>query len=381
MKLTIPAIFLTALLTVTSCIRKEPLNAECDILTVTLPDDELARAVEPENDRATMVVKDYVTVTALAPSFTLTPGATIEPPSGTVRDFTEPQTYTVTSQDGQWHKTYTISARHNTSLNLSYDFQDMRVIKTATGGSYDEFYSETVDPETGETNTTVWASGNSGFALTNGTKGPDTYPTFQVDNGYMGRCVCLVTRSTGTWGAMVDKPIAAGNLFIGKFITNIAVAHPRQATQFGAPFMKIPRYFRGWYKYTAAEPYQKLDLENRPGKLTVVPGKKDQCNIYAVFYESTEEMPYLDGDNVLADDNPNIIAIARLPEEMTFGAADWTHFDTTFEFREGVKIDPDKLANGGYCLTIVMTSSIDGDFFSGAIGSTLYVDEISIECL
>lgn len=40
----------------------------------------------------------------IAPSFSLTEGATIYPPNGTVRDFSEPQTYIVTSQDGLWQR-------------------------------------------------------------------------------------------------------------------------------------------------------------------------------------------------------------------------------------------------------------------------------------
>lgn len=362
-----------------SCIRQEPLNAECDILGVTLPDNELALSPEPDNNSVTLVVKNYVNVTGLAPEFTLTPGATIEPASGTVRDFSTPQTYTVTSQDGNWHKTYTVTARHNTSLKLDFSFELCRIITTAGGATYDEFYSVSEDPDTHETVTTVWASGNSGFALTNGKNPPDTYPTFQSDGGYEGNCACMVTRSTGTWGAIVDKPIAAGNLFIGRFDTNIAVAHPLQATKFGAPIMNVPARFTGFYRYSPGETYMQFD-KDAPGKLRPIPGKKDRCNIYAVFYESTPDMEYLDGSNVLADDNPNILAVARLSEEQTLGAGEWTYFDLPFVFRSEADIDPDKLSAGKYRLAIVMTSSIDGDYFSGAIGSRLMVDEISIKC-
>ncbi|GID54359.1 family 43 glycosylhydrolase [Actinoplanes couchii] len=45
-------------------------------------------------------VKPGTDVTKLAPSFTLAKGATITPASGTVRDFSEPVTYTVTGADG-----------------------------------------------------------------------------------------------------------------------------------------------------------------------------------------------------------------------------------------------------------------------------------------
>lgn len=48
-------------------------------------------------------------VTALAPVFSMSPGATCVPPSGTERDFTTPQTYTVTSQDGLTEEIYTVT--------------------------------------------------------------------------------------------------------------------------------------------------------------------------------------------------------------------------------------------------------------------------------
>ena len=67
--------------------QKEPLNAECDIVEASLPTELLSKAPIVENRSVTFIIKDDVELTALAPEFTLTPGATIEPPSGTVRDF------------------------------------------------------------------------------------------------------------------------------------------------------------------------------------------------------------------------------------------------------------------------------------------------------
>lgn len=49
-------------------------------------------------------------------------------------------------------------------------------------------------------------------------------------------------------------------------------------------------------------------------------------------------------------------------------------------FRPGKTIDEKKLEDGIYNITVVMTASIDGDYFSGAIGSTLFVDELEITC-
>ncbi len=366
-----------------SCIEKEPLNAECDIEGASLSGEILLNSdVDDVHDSVTIVVKNYVNVTSLAPEFKLTPGATICPASGTVRNFTDAQEYTVTSQDGLWRKTYKVAVVKNNPIVLKSGFEDVRLITTSQGGKYDEFIDIQIDPDTEDhVSTLVWASGNSGFALTNGNKPPETYPTYQAAYSLPGepdgKCVAMETRSTGAWGALVGKPLAAGNLFIGKFDPSNAVNNPLQATQFGMTFLDVPRYFSGYYKYTPGEIYQRFNESTN--KLEAVPGKKDECNIYAVFFESTEDMKRLDGTNVLSDDNPNIKAVARFSSEQRRGASEWTYFHLPFVFRDGVQIDPEKLANGGYSIAVVMTSSIDGDYFSGAIGSTLFVDEIEVK--
>lgn len=60
-------------LVVTSCVSTEPLNSECDILSVTLPGDVLSRTPDIENNRVTLIVKNSVSLSKLAPEFTLTP--------------------------------------------------------------------------------------------------------------------------------------------------------------------------------------------------------------------------------------------------------------------------------------------------------------------
>ena len=47
---------------------------------------------------------------------------------------------------------------------------------------------------------------------------------------------------------------------------------------------------------------------------------------------------------------------------------------------KGRVIDDTKLKNGEYKLGIVFSSSVDGAFFKGAVGSTLYVDEVELIC-
>ncbi len=364
-------------LAATSCIKDEEPNTECDILTASLPSSLLLRDPVVSNDKVEIEVKDFVNVTELAPEFTLTEGAVISPESGTVRDFTTPQEYVVTSQDGQWHKTYTVSVKGGSTLVLKYGFEYVEIGK-GLKGTYDIFYEPNPEfPDDPDKRLMTWASGNQGFGWTMMGSTPDTYPTFQSDNGVVGKCVEMVTRATGNLGATVNKPLAAGNLFIGYFDMTNAIKYPLESTQFGATFRELPVALSGYFKYTPGELFQQL---NSAGKLEPVPGRVDECNIYAVLFEVTETMQFLNGANVLSDDNPNIIAVAAISETDRKGAEDWREFHVPFVMRPGKSIDHAKLAAGGYSLAVVMSSSIDGDYFSGAIGSRLLVDEIEISC-
>lgn len=357
-----------------SCIKNEPLNAECDITAVFLADESaFDRTPEIGNNEVILLVKSKADVTNLALEFELTPGATIEPASGTPRDFTTPQTYTTTSQDGKWHKTYTVFVRRNNTANLNFNFETAREYSNL-GYKYDVFY---------ETNSAgdeilTWASGNPGYALTGMGTNPESFPTFQSDEGYIGKCVQMVTRRTGAFGEMAKKPLAAGNIFIGRFVTATAMSRPLESTQFGMAFNNIPITLSGYYNYTPGETYYE---RNNAGKLDAVPGKVDECNIYSVFFEVTEDREWLDGTNVMAEDNPNIIAIARLNPEDRTATNGWKQFSVPYVFRKGKVVDPQKLIEGKYSITVVCSSSIDGDFFSGAIGSTLLVDDVYVTCL
>lgn len=371
------AITAMSIITLTSC-EKEPLNAECDIETATLPSQILVREPIIENDKVTFIVKNGTDVEALAPEFTLTPGATIEPPSGTVRNFTTPQTYTVTSEDKNWHKEYTVAVTYIT-ISLQYDFEHVKLEET-NKSKYDVFFEVGIDGK----ETLTWASGNAGFALTGMAqdKPADVFPTYQIAEGRSGKAVAMTTRLTGTFGALVNKPIASGSLFLGQFDIANALSKPLESTKFGTPFSRIPLRFKGYYKYTPGATFMELDRNaSKPeDKLKPVPGKVDECNIYAVFFETSSGKEYLDGTNVMAEDNDAIVAIAALDPEDRKKTDDWKEFDLVFKYREGKTVDLDKLAEGHYSITLCFASSIDGDYFNGAPESTLIVDEVELVC-
>ena len=90
-----------------ACIKTELKNTEADIIKCILPEDILKSEPKITNtDIMVLIFPDKADITRLSPEFELTPGASINPPSGTERDFSDPQTYEVTSEDGQWKKVY-----------------------------------------------------------------------------------------------------------------------------------------------------------------------------------------------------------------------------------------------------------------------------------
>lgn len=358
----------------TSCFKDEPLNAECDIeqayVSVTDPSeyfisvDDTLKTVPTDQSNIVFNVRRNADLTALKLYFKVTDGATISPESGSAQDFSNGKTvvYTVTSQDKQWQRQYTVAFETHEEVS-EYSFENFKL------DSSGKYYTWTdLDSEGNELNN--WATGNPGFKLAKGSALPDEYPTAPVDDGVSGHAVRLTTRSTGQFGLLVKRPIAAGNLFIGYFDISKALTETLKATNFGLPFAHKPITFSGWYKYKRGDVFTGPDgqtIENRT----------DAGDIYAVFYRNRDAQGnavMLYGDDVRT--NENIIALAELG---TVSDTDgWTHFEVEFKYIGNV--DWSVLKSQGYNLAIVCTSSTGGANFEGAVGSTLYIDELKITC-
>ena len=366
--LLIPMISLLTLLLVglDSCIRPEAPNAEADILSVEVEGITPREKPLITNTAIKIEAEPWVDRSAVALSFKLTPGATISPASGSKQDFTRPVTYTVTSEDKQWTKEYTVTIASSRPAPGHFDFETVsRYKKRDTGDEL--FYEFTISDGL------KWSSPNEGFMLSLALdpscdpKDPSVYPVTQDQRGYRGKCAKLVTLSTGSFGAMFSKPIAPGTLFLGDFNVNEAMSNHLRTTLFGIPESRKPLMLTGYYKYKSGDKLTDKDSKE-------IAGKRDLPAIYAVFFETDKETPYLDGGNVLT--SPNIVLTAQLKDPKE--SDKWIHFELPFEPVEGKSIDPAKLKDGRYKLTIVMTSSRDGAEFVGAIGSTLLVDEMNL---
>lgn len=374
-KLLVQLPLLTLILCLNSCIKDEEANKECDILKAWVDGEEfkqyftdanqMVREVSTGESEIVFKVRSTVSLPKQLPlSLEITDKATVEPASGTPQDFTQgPVTYTVTSEDGQWKRQYRVVFQ-KALLPNKFSFEQVSTSeKTQSESYYHEFY---VNDELGERHN-IWATGNPGFALTTSGSQPEVFPSYSIDNGYQGKGVCMQTVSTGSLGEWMQKPIAAGNLFLGRFVVENVLITPLKATQFGIPVNREPVRITGYYKYSPGKKFTNKNMKE-------VPGKTDEASIYAVFYRNKDEQGnsfYLHGDDVLT--SPQIVKTARVASVPP--TDQWTPFEMFFE---GQDVDKEKLKNNEYNLTIVFSSSKDGDLFEGAIGSTLYIDEVEL---
>lgn len=372
MKRVILSISVVAAMAFTSCIQDELMSPEADILDVHLSDESvLASPPIISNDEVMFIIPESKG-RLLTPTFELTEGATISPASGVEHDFTQPVSYTVTAEDRKSVKKYTV--RVLSELKLKYDFETYEEV-TAGRKKYIKFYElvKNIQGDVIETQT-IWASGNQGAAAGGVGDTQDKFPTSVVEGqGRNGSSAAKMTTTKVPLGAIMKAPIAAGNLFLGKFDLS-DITKPLTATRFGFPINKKPIALKGWYQYTSGI----NDVKGNP----TFKDNPDSCRIYAVLYESDENGLTLDGTNILTSDRVVAMANFQKPAQTT----EWAPFSNepgkdqipfVYEGFPNV-FQQDKLLANKYNITVVFSSSYRGDEFIGAIGSTLLIDDVEI---
>ena len=368
-----------------SCIKDEAPNNECDIESAWVEGAELEKLfykpadmrkenISSTETSITFVVRSMAMMpTEIPVNFKITDKASIEPASGSLQDFTKgPVTYTVTSEDGQWNRTYKVAFTEPILPKSKFSYEN---VDTLEGGflvlnKYHQFYELNQNGEKQR----FWASGNAGFALSlfSGA-GPKQFPTYMSENGFEGNGVRLKTMYAGDLGKGMGKPIAAGNLYLGRFMVEYAAMDPLKATEFGVQWDRDPVRITGYYKYKPGPEFTNVKME-------VIPDRIDEASIYAVFYNNIDpngSQYFLYGEE-LADldkiiDNPQVYKVARVPSLPP--TDQWTRFEMFFEGRD---VPEEAVANKNCNLAIVFSSSKSGAQFEGAIGSTLYIDEVEV---
>ena len=376
-------------LAVASCIQDEAQNVEAAIDGCSGSNIQLAN-INTYSKTVSIYVSKSTDLSALEIKFELPDGASINPVNALANDdapkydfstskvpITSEQTleqyqrmFKVTSESGTTEAVYTITVIKS-ELPTEYHFENIE----DGNNNYHIFYEFNQQ----KAEMLQWASGNPGFQLTGMGKNTMDYPTLQTQ-GYLGKGVKLETKGTGSLGLTVGMPIAAGNLFIGSFEVGNALKDAKAATKFGFPFFKHPTKLEGYYKFKPGTEYiSGIDKSQSPPKIVIDPSMegKDKGDIYAILYRADNVNDFLDG-NLNFDSEEKIVYIARISDTEMKETDTWTHFSIPFEHRK--EIEQSALDEGKYKLAVVFSSSIEGANFKGSIGSTLWIDEVTIHC-
>lgn len=347
----------------------EPKQTGATINKMTLSGDAIM--VQPEistvDDKSKANVAFYVKsgtaddkLKSLVPTFELAEGAKlmyndVEYVAGTPMDFSKEQIFKVKAESGKTTNTYTVSKTEWVDYEFKHNM-DTWVAK-----------KEYQEPANG------WGTSNEGIWFL---KLVSMYPSdapFIVtpsDDAKSGQAARVETVYTkgGDMGFVSVPVVTSGTVFNGAFITD--AKNTLNSTKFGYPCLKKPIAFKGSYKYAPGKDYYFCPDPKKAHSAAIDKTKTDVPAMNAVLYEvNSYAFDVLTGENLLTSDR--IVAIASVDGK---AQTSYTDFNVTFKFSENKAFDATKK----YKLAIVCSSSKDGDKFSGAPGSVLFVDNLEV---
>jgi hypothetical protein len=152
---------------------------------------------------------------------------------------------------------------------------------------------------------------------------------------------------------------AAGNIYTGKFGK---IAGVGAELDWGYEFTSRPTSLKGWYAYDP-KPINKADK----GKESML-GQMDKCQIQVILadWDAPFRINTTKGKFVDIENDEHIIAFGRIETDQST-EGEYKEFTIDLEYRT-------KTRKPKY-VVISACASYLGDYFTGGVGSTLYVDE------
>lgn len=201
-----------------------------------------------------------------------------------------------------------------------------------------------------------WGTGNKGST----TLGQSiTVPTTDTWNG-KGIAAELDTRFVGI--GIVGK-LGTGNIFTGDYVRTDGT---NGVLNFGRPFTSRPTRLRGHWKY------ENVPISHASGDYAKLKGQPDTAQIYIALtdWQGQYEIRTNPQNRQLFD--PNSDAVIAYGTIMTGNAIKtWSDFVVDLKYRSTSRKPTHIL--------IVCAASKYGDFFTGGDGSTLWIDDFSLE--
>lgn len=343
------SLFFLTIWTLHSCIQKDEfgLSPFNDIKTFELPGQAGLTNIDEEEQTILIPMGEEASLEDLVPSLVeLSNFATINPAVNQAQDFSESIVYTVTAEDGtstEWTVTAVLAAPNPQLLNAN--FNDWYAV-----GKYQQ-------PGLDADNT-IWGTANRALAIAGDA---NTNPEDLGGGDFAARMTSVA--------APLLVRMAAATLFTGKFKDGFPnPTDPRSNIEFGTPFNGRPKAFKLSYKYLPGNSYEDADGNPLSGG--------DECDIYLLLEKR-------EGDQVQR--------IATGWFRSGTEVLDWTDLEVDIKYGELSPSDPefeyaniregetwgDPQATPTH-VTVVFSSSALGDFFTGAIGSELWVNDLEL---
>lgn len=271
----------------------------------------------------------------------VSPGATIQPASGTPITFSDYEDfikYTIISEDGINITEFILTIRDMQLPNSGFENWHM---ETGMNGKPFEQPGNYLE-------STIWATANMGTSI---------YSIYGTSPENNGNNIAAKIETVTT----VALPVVAGALYIGEFNLDGAIEDPTNpvaAAKLGIPFYKKPSAVQFKYSYKAGEQMVQAVLKE-PGNLfggfdVFELEGKDKFGIEAALEKRTgNETIVVAKANYQSDIDIDELTELKLTLEY-FSNEEPTHFYVSF------------------------SPSFDGGTFKGAIGSTLIIDDVKL---
>ena len=266
-------------------------------------------------------------------------------------------------------KTFTAEV-YSLEPSTNYEFkavsdatQDTKVISFTTDAagtvynlSFDDWWQngKVWYPYASDANPTVWDTANGGTSILS------VYPTTPEESN-------VAVSGTGKKAARLESKkaagrLAAGNIYTGKF--GKASLNPVGATlEWGTGFTSRPIALKGWCDYRPVT----IDMANDPYKSLA--GTQDVAMIQIMLTDWSAPFQINTGNKVFVDPQtePGIIAFGSMDVNATSG---YVEFTIPLEYRSLTRIPR--------YIVIAGAASKYGDYFTGGVGSVLYLDEFRL---
>lgn len=240
------------------------------------------------------------------------------------------------------------------------------VYSKAESSKYYSFY----DPESGEPSLTTkwWDSGNKG-STTVGSSYTITMP--DTDDKVEGRSSLLMAST------YVIVKFAAGNIFTGEFGKTIGTSGG--TIRLGRPFTMRPQKLTFWVKYKAGIITDKT-FGGVPDGDPTKPGDRDRGTLWIALgdwdyhkYGGTTDSPIevntTDRSTFFDPDGENVIAYGQFVADKDIN--EWMKVEIPLQYKSTSRKPTH--------IIISAASSMLGDYFTGAAGSKMWIDDIRLE--